>query len=145
MKALLNTWGRGFGRAFVASLIVFLPGILAATNFDGVVALGIAALAASVAAGFKVLVEYVPFVSFRSYIGQPFAAWLDAFVQGFLGAFLILSIGVLDTPNFAEWKSAVVGVIVGSLQAGVRAFEGAFTKGEEPAPGSGLPVGAPPA
>lgn len=42
-----------FARAFGASLVVLLPGIWAAPNFDAAKALAISALVASITAGFR--------------------------------------------------------------------------------------------
>ncbi len=107
---------------------------MAAPNLNEAYALGVAALFASLAAGVKVLQEFVPQLRFGSYIAQPYGAWLDAFVQAGLGAFLVSFVGVLNAPDLATAKALVTGAVVGALMAGFRAVQGLVTPGEFPNP-----------
>ena len=133
-KELLSAAGRAFIGAFAVSALTLSTGILAAPNLNQAYALGVAALFASVAAGVKVLQEFVPQLRFGSYISQPFGAYLDAFVQAGLGAFLVSIVGVLNAPDLATAKSLITAAVVGALMAGFRALQGLVTPGEQPNP-----------
>lgn len=138
MKSLLSQVGREFLKAFAASAVVLLPGVLSAPDLNQSYALGVAALFASAAAGVKAVQVFVPQLSFASLLRQPLAAWVDAFARGALGAFLVSAIGVLNAPDLATMKSLSVAATVGALVAGARALEGLFTAGESPAPNRGF-------
>jgi len=131
-----------FARVFLSSFIVFVSGILSAPNVDTAVALSISALTASLAAGIRALQVFVPQISFKSLVAQPLAAWLDAFVLGFLTAFITAITGWLLENDFSTWKSALIGIVVGALSTGVRAVQGLATPGDWPAPAKGLAVQA---
>jgi len=132
-KEVLSAAGRAFLIAFGASALALMSGVSESPNLDQAFALGVAALFASIAAGIKAIQVYVPQVSFGVYIKQPFGAWLDAFIQGAIGAFLVSAFGILNAPDLGvTWKAAVVAAIVGALQAGIRALQGAVTAGETP-------------
>jgi hypothetical protein len=133
-KELLSSAGRAFIGAFAVSVVTLSTGILAAPNLNEAYALGVAALFASLAAGIKVLQEFVPALRFGSYIAQPFGAYLDAFLQAALGTFLVLAVGVLSAPDLATAKSLATAAVVGALMAGFRALQGLFTPGESPNP-----------
>jgi len=133
-KELLSSAGRAFLAAFAVSTLALSTGILAAPNLNEAFALGVAALFASVAAGVKVLQEFVPQLRFGSYVRQPFGAYLDAFVQAGLGAFLISFVGVLSAPDLTTAKSLATGAVVGALMTGFRAVQGLVTPGELPNP-----------
>lgn len=137
-KTLLSAAGRAFIGAFAVSTLALSTGILAAPNLSQAYALGVAALFASVAAGVKALQQFVPQLSFGNYLSQPFGAYLDAFLQAGLGAFLVSVVGVLNAPDFATAKSLAVGAVVGALMAGFRALQGLVTPGESPAPSKGF-------
>lgn len=144
MHALLSAAGRSFLRAFVASIIVLGPGILAAPNLDGAVTLGIAAVVASIAAGLKAIQVFLPQVSFVPYVKAPFGDWLDSFARAFLAAFVTALIGILAMPDFGAWKSAAIAALTGAIAAGIRAVQGLFTPGEKPASAVGLVAADPP-
>jgi hypothetical protein len=138
MKQLLANAGREFLRAFGASLIVVLPGVLAAPNLDASFGLGVAALFASLAAVFKAIQEFVPGLSFAGLVRQPIAAWLDAFSRAALGALIVSVIGILNAPDLSTSRAAITAAVIGALSAGLRALEGLGTVGESPAPDTGL-------
>ena len=143
MKTLLREAGREFLKAFGASLVVLLPGVLAAVNvaevnLDQIYAVGVAAFGSSLVAGFKALQVFVPSLTFAGLVRQPVAAWLDAFTRGFLGFFLVFWIDFMNEPDFALWKSALAGAVIGAFTAGARALEGLATKGEYPLRNVGL-------
>jgi hypothetical protein len=100
--------------------------------------LGVAALASAIAAGLKAVQAFVPQLSFAGLVRQPIAAWLDAFVRAFIGAFLVFVIGMLSAPELVWDKAAVIAALVGALSAGFRALEGLLTSGESPRPDRGL-------
>lgn len=138
MKELLRQVGREFLKAFGASVVVLAPGVLAAPDLNQAYALGVAALFASVAAAVKAVQVFVPQLSFAEFLPQPVAAWADAFARGFLGAFLVSVVGVLNAPDYATGKAALVAAVVAAAAAGFRALEGLLTKEEQPVPGVGF-------
>jgi hypothetical protein len=87
------------------------------------IAYGVAGLFASVAAGLAAIQTFVPQLTFRYWIGDPAGRYVDAFVHGFLGAFITALIGILNEPSLATWKSAVIGLIVGAITAGLQGVE----------------------
>src|SRR5687768_14936053 len=114
MKQLLINAGLGFLRAFGANLVVWAPGILQAPNLNEMYLVGVAALASSVSAGLKVAREYIPGFTSASFLPQPVAAYVDAFVIGGLGAFTVGVIDYLDSPDLALTRAVVVGILVGA-------------------------------
>jgi hypothetical protein len=138
MKEVLAQAGREFLRAFGAALIILIPGVLAAPDLQTMLALGVGALAASIAAGLKAVQAFVPALSFSGLVSQPLAAWLDAFVRAFVAALLVFAIGMLSAPELQFEKAAIVAALVAALSAGFRALEGLLTKGEQPAPSQGI-------
>ena len=138
MKNVLAQAGREFLRAFGAALIILAPGVLAAPNLDQMFLLGVGALAAALAAGLKAVQAFVPMLSFAEFVSQPLAAWLDAFVRAFLAALLVFLVGLLSAPELHFEKAAIVAALVAAVSAGFRALEGLLTKGEDPAPDTGL-------
>lgn len=145
MKAKLAAISRRFMAVFI---VTFVPLFSAALNningqipdYAAFYASSIAAAVAGVAAALKALQEFVPQLSLGSLLGlpQPFAAYVDAFVQGGLGAFLVSISGYLERADFSAWHSALIAIIVGALTVGWRAVEGLLTQGESPRPDSGM-------
>ena len=141
MKALLAAAGRTFLKAFGASVIILAPGVLSAPDLNQAYGLGVAALFASVAAGIRAIQVFVPQLSFVGLLPDRYkvvAAWVDAFVRGFLGAFLVSILGVLNAPDLATGRALLTAALVGALVAAFRALEGLLTKTEQPAPNTGL-------
>lgn len=141
MEKLLFAAGTAFLRAFGMGFLVYVTGILAAPNLATARTLSIAALLASIAAGFRAIQVFVPAISFET-LGakQPFAAWADSFTRAFLASFLITITGWLATPDLSTWRSVGLAAIVGALTAGVRAIQGLLSPSESPAAGKGLAV-----
>lgn len=138
MTHLLEKAGASFLRAFGAAMIVLFPGILSAPDLNGAKALAVAALFASLSAGFRALQEFVPSLTFAQFLPQPLAAWVDSFVRGFLGAFITSIIGLFVAPDLTTLRAAVTAALVGALSAAFRALQGATTKGESPSPEKGV-------
>jgi hypothetical protein len=134
----MSAAGRAFLRNFVASIIILAPGILAAPDLNQGVALGIAALVASIAAGLGALKVFVPQLSFHSVLAAPYADWADAFSHGFLAAFIVGIIGLLNMPDLSTWRSVGYGVLTGAFTAGIRAIQGFFTPSEAPVKSLGI-------
>lgn len=132
-KFLFAVW-TSFGRAFAITFLSFAVGILGATNTSAAVALSIAALAASIAAGLRAVQVFIPALSFASIIPQPWAAYVDAFARQFLGAFIPAVTGWLLAPEWGAWHAAVLGALTGAAVAGVRAIQGLASPGELPNP-----------
>lgn len=144
MHALLSAAGRAFLRAFGAAIIVYSFGVLAAPNLNRAYDVGVAALAASVAAGIRALQAFVPQLTFAHYIGGLAGTLIDAFVHGLLGSMVITVPGALNAPHLSWERSTWVGLIVGAFTAGLRAVQAVTTVGEGPNPQSGIttPPGA---
>lgn len=138
MTALLQKAGASFLRAFGVAFLFYATGILNAPNKDAAVSLSIAALFASLAAGFRVLQVFIPQLSWGGLLEQPYAAWADSFTRAFLASFIVTITGWLAAPDFTTWKSVATAAVVGALAAGVRALQGLLTKGESPGPDKGL-------
>lgn len=134
MTKLLERAGASFLRAFAASLVLLLPGVLSAPNLDKAYALGTAAFIASIAAGFRALQELKPTWSFKSVFGDVVGAYVDSFVRAALGTFLTLITGALQAPDLNTGRSLATAALAGALAAGFRALQGFGTKGEYPAP-----------
>lgn len=142
MTHLLSEAGRSFLRAFAVTFVAFATGILGATNESSAVALSIAALAASVAAGLKAIQVFVPQISFDAILPAPWSTYADSFVRAFVGAFLVTVTGWLAAPNWSVWHSALLGALVGAATAGIRAIQGLLTIGEEPSTDKGIKIPA---
>ena len=123
-----------FGKAFVSVAIVVLIGISSSPNFNGAVGLGLAGLCAAIAAGLAAVQTFIPAISFRAYVADPFGPALDSFVHAALGAFLVAIVGWLNMPDLSTLHSVVIGAIAGAINAGLRAIQGALTPGENPNP-----------
>jgi hypothetical protein len=138
MHALLAVAGRQFLRAFLAALVVYAVGILAAPDLAHVVLVGVAALVASAGAGLAAVLAYFPAFSFVRWLGSPLGHWADAFVYSFLGSLAISLTGAAGAPDLSALHSLVVAALVGALAAGARAVEGLFTTNESPVPALGI-------
>lgn len=140
VNKLLFAVGTSFLRAFGASLLALGPGILAAPDENAAVALSIAGLTASLAAGLRAIQMYVPVLSVSSWVtNTTLAAWIDAFLRAFLGSLVVFATGWFAAPDWSTWHAAAVGATVGALSAGLRALQGFATKGEFPGTTKGIP------
>lgn len=138
MQKLLYAAGTSFLRAFGIAFLSFAAGILGATNVGAAKALSIAALAASLAAALRAIQVFVPALSFDALIGQPYAAYVDAFVRMFLATFITAITGWLAAPDWGTWHAALLGALTGAAVAAVRALQGLLTPGESPNPAKGV-------
>lgn len=144
MKNLFSEASRSFLRAFIASLVVLIPGLLAAPNLAQAAALAWAASIASVIAGLKAIQVFVPQLSVGALItrvvglsNRAFESIEDSFVRAFVGTFIALSFGVLAAHSLTELRSLATAAVVAAFAAGIRAVEGFFTEGESPIPEAG--------
>jgi hypothetical protein len=138
MNTLLANAGKAFLKAFLAALLVVAIGISTQPNLNGAVAVGVAGIMASIAAGLAAVQTYVPQLTFAPYLPAPYGSILDSFIRAALGAFVTSIIGILAEPSLAGWKALVVGAIVGALNAGLQAIQGTLTPGQKPVPSYGL-------
>lgn len=138
MHTLLSNAGRAFLRVFVAALIVYAYGVLAAPTLHDALMVGFAALLGAVAAGIRALQTYVPQLTVARYIGAPYGDILDSFLQGLLGALVVSIPNALGAPDLHTARMLFVAAIIGALTAGLRAVQGFLTKGQRPAPAAGL-------
>jgi len=138
MKTLLYAAATAFLRSFGVTFLAFAVGILGATNHDAALALSISALCASIVAGLRAVQVFVPQLTFAGVLPQPWAAWLDAAVRQFVGAFVVGVTGWLAAPNWQAWHAAVLGILTGAAVAAARAVQGLLTPGEAPSAGTGV-------
>jgi hypothetical protein len=131
VRNVLAAAGRSFLRAFAGSLLVLVPGVLAAPDLNTMYALGVAALISSVVAGIRAIQVFVPQLSFSSLVGDVYGRFVDSFVRAFLATALVLLPGVLEAPNLAESKGLLTALLVAAVTAGVKALEVMFTPGTD--------------
>lgn len=147
MKNVIEKAGGSFLRAFIAAIVVFLPGLWTAPDVKHVVAVATAGIIAAFAAGFKAVQVFVPQLTFASLVRQPYAAWIDSFTRAFLASLITALIAILSFPSLHGWRIVALSAFVGAVTAGFRAVQGAFTRGETPLPDKGIdtppPVVAP--
>ena len=124
MTSVLSNAGRSFLRAFGASLVLFAPGVLYAANLNESKAIGIAALVASIAAGFRVLQDYVPQLQVTGAYGD----YIGSFLRATIAQTLVLSIGILDAPDLKISSALFVGALTGGLTAGFVAVQQKYSK-----------------
>lgn len=139
MKTLIQEAGASFLRAFLAAMVVLVPGILAAPNVHEGTAMAWAASASALIAGLRAIQVFVPKLSVGYLITQTVGLankqWEeleDSFVRAFLGTFIAMIGGVLAAPDFGTAKSLGIAAVVGAFTAAFRALEGIFTPGEVP-------------
>lgn len=127
MQRLLELMGRTALKVFLSSLVVYAAGWAYVPNLNGLIAVGGAAIVAALAMALKAIQVYIPQLTFEQYVGELYGKLLDAFVHGFLGAFVTAVIGILSLPDMSTWKSALFGAVVGALNTGLKALEIALT------------------
>lgn len=143
MLHLLSEAGRAFLKAFGASLLVLLPGVLAAPDLTGAYALGVSAIIAALVGGLGAIQVFVPQLSFKSLFPAQYAfvaLWVDTFARAFIGSLVTLSVAFLSTPDISVTRAAITGIIVGAVTAGLHALQGLLTPGQQPVPQKGLRV-----
>lgn len=138
MRHLFSEAGRSALRAFIGSLIILLPGVLAAPNVSQMYGLGVAALIASVTAALKAIQVFVPQLSFAGLLGTAYAAIADSFVRAFLGSLIVLLPGIMNAPDLSTAKGLATAAMIAAVTAGVRAIQGFLTPGDVPAPATGF-------
>ncbi len=132
--SVLSNAGRSFLRAFGASLIVFLPGLLKAPDVNAAKALAIAAGIASLTAGLRAIQDFVPQLQFNfTYKGLPVGDYLGSFVRAAVGTLIVGLIGLFSAPTLDFSTAAVTAVITGALAAGLMAVQ-KFFDAKAPAP-----------
>jgi hypothetical protein len=138
MTSALGAAGRAAARAFVAALVTYGLGILAAPSLNRTVLLGVAALGAALVAFIRFLQAYIPKLDLTTYIGSPFGDWADSFLQAFVASLVVTLPGIFGAPDLTTGKSLAVAAIFGALTAGARAVQGLLTVGEVPSPAIGV-------
>lgn len=139
MRTLLSAIARTALRVFIASVVVYAGGVLAAPDLNTAKTLAFAALLASIAAVLRALITYVPVLSVAHYIKDPWGNLADSFLHAFLAVLLGNWADVLSTPHAHGWRDLLIAAVVGAVNAGVRAVQGFLTIGESPVPAVGLP------
>lgn len=147
MNTLLGNAGKAFLKVFAAALLVVAIGITKQPDLNGAIAVGIAGIMAAFAAGLAALQAFVPDLTFAAYLPAPWGSLVDSFVRAGLGAFITAVIGILSEPSLSAWHSLIVAAVVGAINAGLQAVQGALTPGQLPfkSRGFALPPKAKPA
>jgi uncharacterized membrane protein YhaH (DUF805 family) len=135
---VLGEAGRAALKAFLSSLLVVAIGISQQTNLDNAVAIGIAGLMAAFGTLLAVVQTFVPELSLRAYLPGLPGVLSDAFIHAFLGAFIVALIGIFNEPNYSTWHAAIIAAVIGAINVGLRAVQGALTTGEDPSPRTGI-------
>jgi hypothetical protein len=143
MKAVLEAWGRAFGLAFLATGLTYAAGILEAPNLADAVALGVAALGASIAGGLGAVKQLLPEFSWATILPDrvppQWTSRLDVFTITAAGTWIVAVTDIINqAPDLSAWKAIVTSAVTGALAAGFRAVVGMTTKGEHPLPDKGL-------
>jgi len=138
MTLLFEKAGASFLRAFAVAFVFYASGIINAPDTSAAVALSIAALGASIAAGLKAVQVFVPAFSWGSLVSPTIATYADSFTRAFAGTFIVAVSSWLVAIDVSTWKAALLAAAVGAGTAGLRALQGLATAGESPAPAKGF-------
>lgn len=124
-KLLLDALA-AFGKAFAMVALAVAVGLLSLPNLDGALALGLAGLCAALAAGFAAVQVFVPAISVRAYLPEPWGSAIDSAIHAGLATFLTLVTGWLSAPDFGAWRAFLGGLVVAVGNAILRALQGRF-------------------
>jgi hypothetical protein len=124
--------GRTLLKVYGAGLLTVLIGLTAQKTLHGAIAFGVAGVMALTATAIGGIVTLLPQLSFQQLVPGLPGQLLDAFVHAALAAFLVAVAGWFAEPNYNAWKSILIGAVVGAINAGARAVQAYFTKGEVP-------------
>jgi len=127
---VINSAGRALLRAIAPAVFVLATGLLAAKNLDESKTVLATAIVAILVAAAGALQAFVPALSWRSYVREGIAKYLDAFTQAAAGSFLALLTGWLTAPEWAFSTAGLTAIVIGALTAGVRAVQALITPGE---------------
>jgi hypothetical protein len=139
MRAILEQAGRAALRVIAAGLLAIAIQVTGTHSLHDAAVLAIPALIALIASVLTVFGKYVPEITFDHYIPKPFGAMLDAFFHAGVGTLIVGLSGWLQKGSLSGWHAILLAIIIGALNAGLRAVEGAFTKGQSPFAASGIP------
>jgi hypothetical protein len=130
LEAILERAGKAALRAVVPLALVLGYGLVNAKNLNDIrtsatiFAVGVLIVAVTT------LQALVPQLSWRYFVAETYAKYLDAATQAFLGTFLALIAGFLAAPNWDTWQSVVTGALVAGGTAVIRAIQALLTPGE---------------
>lgn len=146
MRVILSAAGRAFLRAFIVSFLMLVSGFWVAPNLNEAYALAGAASIASVIAGLRAVLVFIPELSqaIAKALGIPIA-WAEAAVTALtalLGGLISLLIDVLSAPDMNTARAVGLAGLIGIGAGLTRIAQALFTTGETPMPGSG--IGVPP-
>jgi hypothetical protein len=127
---VLSDAGRAALRSIVPLALVLGYGLLNAKDITGARLQAVAFAVSAAIVIFTTLQSLVPALSWRNYVPEAYAKYLDAATQAFLGTFVSLILGFLAAPDWSTWRSFVTGALVAAGTAVVRALQSLFTPGE---------------
>lgn len=144
MRVILSAAGRAFLRAFLVSFLMLVSGFWLAPNLSEAYALAGAASIASLIAGLRALLVFVPGISkaIAAAIGVPlaFAEVAVTLLTAFLGGSISLLVDVLSAPDLNTARSVGLAGLIALGAALTRIVQAVFTPGEAPAVGGGIAV-----
>jgi len=140
MSALLSKAGRAALRAVLPALVVLGLGLLNAKDLQDLKLQATVGILALLTATIAAVQAFVPQLSFRGYLDDKYAKYLDAALQAGLGTLLALATGLFAAPETALDKAAWTAALVAAGTAAIRAVQALLTPGETPAPAAGLEV-----
>ena len=132
MTSLFSAGARAQLRTLLAGLIVLALGILSAPHVSGREAVAVSFLIGAIALVVRMVQAWKSGFSFVTVLGHPFGDWADSFLQGFLGTLLVTLTGTFYAPDLHTARAFLTSAIVGAVNAGIRAVQGALTTGEFP-------------
>lgn len=125
--------GTAFLKAFGVVALAAAIGLLSLPTYNDVGALALAGFCAALAAGLAALQTFVPALSLRRWLVEPWGSAADAGLHAGLATFLTLAAGWLNAPDFSAWHAFVVGLVVAIANAVLRAVQGKLF-GDHPQP-----------
>lgn len=144
MRVILSAAGRAFLRAFLVSFLMLVTGFWLAPNLNEAYALAGAASIASLIAGLRALLVFVPQISkaIAEALGVPIV-WAEVIVTlltAFLGGSISILIDMLSAPDLNTARSIGLAGLIAVGAALTRIVQAVFTPGEAPAAGVGINV-----
>lgn len=130
MKDVLSKAGRAVLYATLPLLLTLGYGLLNAKDLNSVKLEATTFAVAVAIVVFSAVQSIIPQFSWRSYVPEAYAKYLDAATLAFLGTFVSLISGFLSAPDWSTWRSVVTGALVAAGSAAVRALAALLTPGE---------------
>lgn len=123
MKTFLDACS-AFAKAFLVVAVAAAAGLLSLPDYGGVGSRALAAGCAAIAAGLAALQTFVPAISVRRYIDEPWGSAIDSAIHAGLAIFLTMTAGWFNSPDFSAWHAFATSLVVAVAAAVLRALQG---------------------